>query len=143
MQQLLYTYFPPESLTSSATSFDPLNPAEFIQRVLLPETALRLIMEDRSCEEEEALTVMRGSAMYGVGMFPDLGDKDQVRTAIVEARARKRRKEIAREESGEFELDGGEHAGQWDIDDIGPPPNSSFTATTSTGSSPLSVKRLK
>lgn len=96
-------------------------------------------MDDNTCDEERALETMRKSAIYGMRMFPDLGDKDNVRTAIIEARARKRRKEIAREgieEHTDLEV------GAWEIDEIGPPP-SSLTATTSSGSSPLSAKRRK
>lgn len=134
IQQLLYSMFPPETLSDDV--FRPLNSAEFIQRVLLPETGLQLIKEDRSCSEDEALMTMRASADYGMGMFPDLGDKDMTRTAIVEARARKRRKEIEREESGVFDLDGSDS-------EVSAPPNSSFTPTT-TGSSPIaSAKRRK
>ena len=130
--------FPPEKLSDGA--FEPLNEAEFIQRVLLPETGLQLIKEDRECGDVEALRTMRDSAIYGMSMFPDLGEKDEVRTAIVEDRARKRRKEIEREESGHFDLDGDSEE-RWDAEKV-IPPTSSFTET-STGSSPLSAKRRK
>lgn len=138
IQQLLYTMFPLEKLSDNL--FKPLNAAEFIQRVLLPETGLQLIKEDQSCGDEKALETMRDSALYGIGMFPDLGDKDKIHTAIVEERAKKRRKEIAQEESEVIDLDGDDEY-SWDIEDIRPPP-SSLTGT-SVGSSPLSAKRRK
>ena len=135
IQQLLYSMFPPESLSSAV--FKPLNSTEFLQRVLLPEAGLQLIIEDQICEEEEALFTMRASTMYGMGMFPDIGDKDEVRAKIVEKRAKKRRKEIAREVTNRSIQSDGDDT--WDIDDVGPPTSS----LTTTGSSPLSSKKHK
>jgi RTC4-like domain len=130
--------FPPERLPDNI--FKPLNAAEFIQRVLLPETGLQLIKGDFSCGEEEALEIMRSSAIYGMGMFPDLGERDAIRTAIVEARARKRRKEIAREESGIFNQSDDDDE-TWDTEAVGPP--SSSSTTTTIGSSSISTKKWK
>ncbi|KJA19770.1 hypothetical protein HYPSUDRAFT_105426, partial [Hypholoma sublateritium FD-334 SS-4] len=53
----------------------PLTWHDFMQRILAPEVALHLIMEDRGLIGEDgakvALVVMRESSTYGVAMFPD------------------------------------------------------------------------
>jgi hypothetical protein len=102
-------------------SFDPtrilpLTSNEFILRILVPEVALRLIMEDRDLEGNngmhEALVVLRESSTYGVAMFPEDGgdgrtgkkrrdDAMFVGDKIVMERARKRRKELEEEEEQE------------------------------------------
>ena len=100
------------------TSFDPariwpLTSNEFVLRILVPEVALRLIMEDRYLRGNDgmhqALIVLRESSAYGVAMFPEdageLGAGKQrdddgmgVGDKIVMERARKRRKELEEEE---------------------------------------------
>jgi hypothetical protein len=104
----MYGLFPPSFF--NLASIAPLtSPTEFIQRILVPEAAIGLIMEDRGLDLEndkhmkKAVKIMRESAAYGVAMFPDedwdmgLGDE------IVRERARVRRKELNDEEkvSGE------------------------------------------
>jgi hypothetical protein len=107
IHQTIYGLFPPSFFNPA--SIAPLTPTEFIQRILLPEAAVGLIMEDRGLDLEndkhmkKAVKIMRESAAYGVAMFPDedwdmgLGDE------IVRERARVRRKELNDEEkvSGE------------------------------------------
>jgi len=110
--------FPPDSFDLKL--INPFSANDFIQRVLVPEVALRLIMEDRRLKglagAEAALLVLRESATYGVTMFPEdsgesmnassRGRKDSktdvigVGDRIVMERAMKRRREI---ESGEIE----------------------------------------
>ncbi|KAH6916290.1 RTC4-like domain-containing protein [Coprinopsis sp. MPI-PUGE-AT-0042] len=74
IHQTLYNMFPPTSF--NLPSIAPLSPEEFIQRILVPEVALRLIMQDRRLVRkgakgvQEALTVLRESSAYGVAMFP-------------------------------------------------------------------------
>jgi hypothetical protein len=102
-------------------SFDPtrilpLTSNEFILRILVPEVALRLIMEDRDLDGDDgvhqALVVLRESSTYGVAMFPEDGgggstgkkrrdDAMCVGDKIVMERARKRRKELEEEEEQE------------------------------------------
>ncbi|KAF5343205.1 hypothetical protein D9757_010358 [Collybiopsis confluens] len=53
----------------------PLGRSEFISRILVPEAALCLILEDFGLSgglgEETALEILRASISYGVAMFPD------------------------------------------------------------------------
>jgi hypothetical protein len=102
-----------------ATLTAPLTGIEFTEKILVPEVALRLIMEDRGVNGEEgkqeALTVLRESSSYGVFMFPEDGGewcgrrrkaKDNqlgVGDMIVMQRAMKRRKELEKEEEVEEE----------------------------------------
>jgi len=96
----------------------PLTANEFVQRILVPEVALHLIMEDKGFGDEdmkEALTILRDSSAYGVAMFPEDGgewggNKKQeengkigVGDRIVMERAKKRRKELEEEEREEME----------------------------------------
>ncbi|KAJ8095113.1 hypothetical protein PM082_010332 [Marasmius tenuissimus] len=50
----LYEMFPPSSVEPGLVA--PLDPKEFIQRILVPEVAVRLIMEDRKTREPQVLT---------------------------------------------------------------------------------------
>ncbi|KAJ4470087.1 RTC4-like domain-containing protein [Lentinula aciculospora] len=73
IHQSLYELYPPETTHPDLVS--PLTPKEFINRVLLPEVALRLIMEDKSLSgpsgARKALEILRDSSTYGVAMFPE------------------------------------------------------------------------
>lgn len=81
-----------------------------MQRVLVPEVAIRLIQEDMDLHgisgSAKALQVLRDSSKYGVAMFPDdsadkgdIEDTDRLGAIdlIVMERARKRRKELEEE----------------------------------------------
>lgn len=87
----------------------PLTANEFVRLILVPEVALRLIMEDKGLEGNEGmqqgLAILRESSAYGVAMFPDDGEsvtcwrrREEERIGvgdmIVMERARKRRKEL-------------------------------------------------
>jgi RTC4-like domain len=98
LHQTLYNIFPPSSF--DAQSIVPLTPQEFIQRILVPETALALIMEDMGQDRTQAAQTMRESAGYGVAMFPDTseGPGAEVGEDIVLERARARRRELEDEE---------------------------------------------
>ncbi|KAH8832865.1 hypothetical protein DL96DRAFT_1583686 [Flagelloscypha sp. PMI_526] len=91
----------------------PLTPGNFIEHILLPETAARLIMEDRRLvggdAMDKAVAVLRQSARYGVIMFPEdaldedddgeIGEGDLgVADALLMKRAQQRRQEIERSE---------------------------------------------
>lgn len=109
--------FPPSSLDPSLIA--PLTGNEFMEKILVPEVALRLIMEDRNLKSEEgrqeAFKVLRESSSYGVFMFPEDGGewggrrrkaKDNelgVGDIIVMQRAMKRRKELEEEGKAEEE----------------------------------------
>ncbi|EPQ56747.1 hypothetical protein GLOTRDRAFT_75603, partial [Gloeophyllum trabeum ATCC 11539] len=73
IQQTLYNMFPPA--TFDAELIAPLNPTEFIQRVLVPEVGIALIMEDMNLDVGEAVQTLRESVQYGVAMYP--GDAEQ------------------------------------------------------------------
>ncbi|GLB43350.1 putative RTC4-like domain containing protein [Lyophyllum shimeji] len=114
IHQTLYDLFPPTAIDPRLVA--PLTPNEFVQRILVPEVGVRLIMEDMGLDEskvEEAVRILRESANYGVAMFPvDEGDEgDGVRSSgklgvadsIVMERARKRRKELEADEQEQEE----------------------------------------
>lgn len=74
-----------------------------MHRVLAPEAALCLIMEDRELVGEDgakiALAVLRESSSYGIAMFPDdAEDKITEGDRLAMKRARERRMEIMVEE---------------------------------------------
>jgi hypothetical protein len=126
IHQTLLNMFPLESFDPQ--QIKPFTANDFIQRILIPEVALQLIMEDRGLKgfigAETALQVLRDSTAYGAAMFPEddsegtivkktnsnedndynggfdigIGDK------IVMERARKRRKEIEEELEDQREL---------------------------------------
>ncbi|TFY83640.1 hypothetical protein EWM64_g369 [Hericium alpestre] len=108
IHQTLYNLFPPSSF--DADSISPLTPTEFIQRVLVPEAALALIMEDMDQGRDHATQTMRESAAYGVAMFPEGGEGDGsgagagVGEDIVRERARARRKEVEVEDRVEEKM---------------------------------------
>lgn len=125
IHQTLYSLFPPSSF--DPTLIAPLTPTEFIQRILVPEAAVGLIIEDREMDptnekhKMKAVKILRESAAYGVAMFPDAdtncgpngkgkGMKDEddwdmgVGDEIVRERARARRKELEEEERLEEEI---------------------------------------
>jgi hypothetical protein len=114
IHQTLYNLFPFSSFKPS--SIAPLTPAEFIQLVLIPEAAVRLIMQDLYLERDEAIVTLRESSQYGVAMFPDtssgkgaaLGDGDDddegVADRIVMERAKARRMELEEEEKLEEQM---------------------------------------
>lgn len=118
IHQTLYSLFPPSSFNAALIA--PLTPTEFIQRVLVPEAAVGLILEDRHLDwanekhRVSAMRILSESAAYGVAMFPDAdtsgkgkGDDDWVMGAgdeIMRERARVRRKELEKEERLEDEL---------------------------------------
>jgi hypothetical protein len=74
----------------------PLSVDQFFSHVLVPETALLLIQEDMSLSTREyALQVMRESKEYGVMMFPEHGQPDDVEKVgekLAWERARRQRK---------------------------------------------------
>ncbi|PFH50999.1 hypothetical protein AMATHDRAFT_143634, partial [Amanita thiersii Skay4041] len=71
IHQTLFDLFPTTSLDFIA----PFTLQEFFQRVLVPEVALKLIMQDKQLQgaegKREALNVLRESARYGAAMFSD------------------------------------------------------------------------
>lgn len=98
LHQTLYNMFPPTSFDPQ--SITPLTPQDFIQRILVPEAALVLIMEDTGQDQAQAVQTMRESAGYGVAMFPDTSEGPEVGAGedIVLERARARRRELEDEE---------------------------------------------
>ncbi|KAJ7016594.1 RTC4-like domain-containing protein [Mycena alexandri] len=77
MHETLDAMFPME--TTSTDTIEPLELREFIGRVLIPEVAMCLIMEDMGInvgEEQRAVTIMRESSGYGVSMFPTEDEND-------------------------------------------------------------------
>ncbi|KAG8215087.1 hypothetical protein J3R82DRAFT_8508 [Butyriboletus roseoflavus] len=118
IHQTLFDLFPPSTFDASLIA--PLAPAEFIQRILVPEAAVRLIAQDLCADIDDAIVTLRESAQYGVAMFPDTGENKRngaddgmdVADKIVMERARARRKELAEEEKVEKEMMEEEQAAQ-------------------------------
>ncbi|KAG1793098.1 RTC4-like domain-containing protein [Suillus plorans] len=114
IHQTLYNLFPLSSFEPS--SIAPLTPAEFIQLVLIPETAVGLIMQDLCLDRDDAIVTLRESSQYGVAMFPDTGfgkgaatgyddnDDEGVADRIVMERAKARRLELEEEEELEEQM---------------------------------------
>ncbi|KZT21190.1 hypothetical protein NEOLEDRAFT_793259 [Neolentinus lepideus HHB14362 ss-1] len=101
IQQTLYTMFPPATFDPKLIA--PLNPTEFIQRILVPQVGVALIMDDMHLDVAGAVDTLRESAQYGVAMYP--GDDDTgAGEEIVKERAAARRKELEEEEKAEEEL---------------------------------------
>ena len=57
-------------------SLEPLDVDGFFLRVLIPETARLLIMEDLGLNGVAALSVLQESQKYGAAKFPDCGEED-------------------------------------------------------------------
>ncbi|KAJ7496832.1 RTC4-like domain-containing protein [Mycena latifolia] len=123
IHQTLYDMFPLTTIDPDLV--DPLTPNEFIQRILVPEVGMRLVIEDMDLDvadrsdKKQAVAVLRESASYGVAMFPEDGgdwagasgkkksaDDEVMGVAeqMVMERARKRRKELEIEEREEDEM---------------------------------------
>lgn len=72
-----------------------------MQRILVPEAAVYLIMEDLQSTYSNAIKILRESVEYGVAMFPDTGGDNEEGTKaadeVVKARARVRRKQLLEE----------------------------------------------
>ncbi|KAF9485536.1 hypothetical protein BDN70DRAFT_795754, partial [Pholiota conissans] len=75
IHQTLYNMFPLDEMDPAPIL--PLTANEFVQRVLVPEVALHLIMEDKKLSGDvgvkKALKILRDSSAYGVAMFPEDG----------------------------------------------------------------------
>lgn len=95
IHQTLYDLFPPDQFFPNSTL--PLDPIEFIQHVLIPETAVHLISHDLMQSRSQAIATMRQSVEYGVAMFPD--DGYNAGDSIVWNRAMSRRRVLQEEEA--------------------------------------------
>ena len=100
VHQTIYQLFPPDKIDPDSTA--PLTPSDFIQRILVPEAAAYLIMEDLRSTYLSAIKTLRESVEYGVAMFPDTGgdNEEGMKAAddVVKERARVRRKQLLEEE---------------------------------------------
>lgn len=100
IHQTIYQLFTPEALDPDSTA--PFTPSEFIQRILVPEAAVYLIMEDLQSTYSNAIKTLRESVEYGVAMFPDTGgdNEEGMKAAddVVKEQARMRRKQLLEEE---------------------------------------------
>ncbi|KAG6873027.1 hypothetical protein C0992_009157, partial [Termitomyces sp. T32_za158] len=106
---MLYDLFPLDSIDPHLVS--PLTASEFLQRILVPEIGVRLIMQDMDLDEsqmKDAVRILRESANYGVCMFPvDEEEEDEgvadnagldAADMIVMKRAMKRRQQLEADE---------------------------------------------
>ncbi|KAF8912384.1 RTC4-like domain-containing protein, partial [Mucidula mucida] len=69
IQHTLFDMFPPATI--NLNDIKPLNANEFMQRILVPEVAKSLIMEDQNVAPAKAIKILRESTTYGVAMFPE------------------------------------------------------------------------
>lgn len=107
INQTIYDLFPPEEVDSAAVR--PLTPTEFIQRVLVPEAAVRLVMEDLGQSRARAIRTLRESASYGVAMFPDEQEHTPGKGKPKgKGRGKGTRQGKEREVDAEMEMDAGE-----------------------------------
>ena len=110
IHQTIYQLFPPDTINSDSTA--PLTPADFIQRILVPEAAVYLIMEDLQSDYSSAVKTLRESVEYGVAMFPDAGgDNEEGMKAVddvAKERAKARRKQLLEEEMEVQQLESSE-----------------------------------
>ena len=99
IHQTIYQLFSPETIDPDSTS--PLTPSDFIQRILVPEATVYLIMDDLQLSYSSAAKTLRESVEYGVAMFPDTGGDSEGMKAVddvVKESARARRKQLLDEE---------------------------------------------
>jgi hypothetical protein len=109
IHQTIYQLVPPDTIDPDSTA--PLTPSDFIQRILVPEAAVCLIMEDLQSTYLNAIKTLRESVEYGVAMFPDTGDNEEgIKAAddVVKERAKLRRKQLLQEEMEIQERDSSE-----------------------------------
>jgi hypothetical protein len=59
-------------------SIAPIEPNDFLLRVMVPEATLLLIMEDMDVSHEGALEILRKSRQYGLARYPEQDNSDQV-----------------------------------------------------------------
>lgn len=115
IHQVLYNIFPLAAIDPDLVR--PLTPNEFIQRILVPEVGMQLVIQDKGLnvatrsDKKRARDVLTESAAYGVAMFPEDGgdwagasgkSKNEevmsIGDEMVKERANKRRKELEIEE---------------------------------------------
>ena len=68
LSQLLFKLFPDDAFQDDCTY--PLSVADFRWKILLPESAAMLIMDDTHVDHHTSLRTMRRSARYGAAKFP-------------------------------------------------------------------------
>jgi hypothetical protein len=105
IHQSLYSLFPPDGIPPALVL--PLTPDQFLTRVLVPETAVLLIQQDMSLTtKRQALRVLDESKKYGLAMFPEQAQSEEVASVgedLARERARTRRKVL--EARGEADAD--------------------------------------
>ncbi len=107
ISQTIYNLFPPSEFPPHSTL--PLTPTEFIQRILVPEAAVSLVIQDMQQTRAQAIATLRESAQYGVAMFPDdhtegTSGSTNAGEQIVRERAAVRRRELEKEGREEEEI---------------------------------------
>jgi hypothetical protein len=68
MDAVLRDHFVATELISNRSTA-PLGVDAYLRRVLVPETAVCLIMADRRCDRPEAYRVLKASRAYGLAAF--------------------------------------------------------------------------
>ncbi|KAJ8462315.1 hypothetical protein ONZ45_g17981 [Pleurotus djamor] len=58
------------SSTLSAEATKPLTKKQFLDEVVLPETFILLVQQDRTCTRADAITTLSDSCVYGAHLFP-------------------------------------------------------------------------
>ena len=122
--QTIYQLFPPDATDPDSTT--PLTPSDFIQRILVPEAAVHLIMEDLQSTYPSAIKTLRESVEYGVAMFPDTGgdNEEGMKAAdeVMKERARVRRMQLLEEEVKIEQRDSSEMEVEFELSQFSSPP---------------------
>ena len=122
--QTIYQLFPPDATDPDSTT--PLTPSDFIQRILVPEAAAHLIMEDLQSTYPSAIKTLRESVEYGVAMFPDTGGDNEegmkVADEVMKERARVRRMQLLEEEVEIEQRDSSEMEVEFELSQLSSPP---------------------
>lgn len=74
---------------------EPLDMEVYLRRVLVPETAIRLIQADQDCSASDALKILEESRDYGAAVF---GDMDGVNTYLQESQYERGQRHMEEEE---------------------------------------------
>lgn len=94
------------SQSFNSQRFEPLTGMDqFAEWILVPEISVELIMQDLGLTREEAMKTRRESIAYGLGMFRDDENGDNIVSDIMQEVARKRREELRAQERKEMDLE--------------------------------------
>jgi hypothetical protein len=102
----LRNIFPPEDFRNH--SFAPLaGMSDFTEWILVPEVTVALIMQDLGLTREQALRIRLESIDYGLGMFQDDQEGEEIVGEIMREVVTKKRAELMARDREEMDVDDG------------------------------------